>query len=239
MLKFGTMEVGRNIRGLLLPSSEKFNHILRNIYFPTRALIQLKMGHVLASTRSRFTPIESLSYRWILAMNTRLSAGLNRITGYDVCMKLKEEVEKADLEYVGIKQLTRTIQQQYQTAVEARLSSQKSINSLLQRKSHWTEEEINQFTDLYKLELKQEAEEKLLKSQASSSTRDLDNAHDRLTTAMRERYQVEQLWSDKIRATSTYGTLILMTVNLVLFLLIQLYLEPKKRQLLIGENQRR
>lgn len=45
-----------------------------------------------------------------------------------------------------------------------------------------------------------------------------------------ERYHEEQLWSDKIRSVSTYGTWALMVVNLILFVAVQTVFEPYKRK---------
>ncbi len=53
--------------------------------------------------------------------------------------------------------------------------------------------------------------------------------------SMRERYQQEQLWSDKIRKMSTYGTFGLLTFNLILFIMIQFVFEPRKRKRLLDE----
>lgn len=63
----------------------------------------------------------------------------------------------------------------------------------------------------------------------------VDQAHQDLINAMRERYQEEQLWSDKIRRTSTFGTFGLMFVNFLLFLVLQMYIEPRKRRRLVNE----
>ncbi|KAI8892994.1 Mdm33 family-domain-containing protein [Globomyces pollinis-pini] len=47
---------------------------------------------------------------------------------------------------------------------------------------------------------------------------------------MRERYVEEQMYSEKIRQTSTWWTLGLISTNLLLFLMIHFILEPRKKE---------
>ena len=47
------------------------------------------------------------------------------------------------------------------------------------------------------------------------------------------RYHEEQIWSDKIRRASTWGTFALMGVNVVLFIVVQIGLEPWRRKRLV------
>jgi hypothetical protein len=58
----------------------------------------------------------------------------------------------------------------------------------------------------------------------------MDEAHRRLMDVMRERYREEQIWSDYVRSFSSYGTFGLMAVNLFVFLAVQGFLEPRRRQ---------
>ena len=48
------------------------------------------------------------------------------------------------------------------------------------------------------------------------------------------RYHEEQIWSDKIRQFSTWGTILIMCINLVLILLVQFVFEPFKRWRLVN-----
>ena len=44
----------------------------------------------------------------------------------------------------------------------------------------------------------------------------------------------EQIWSDKIRKISTYGTLLLLVINLLSFFALHLLFEPRKRRKLVA-----
>jgi She9 / Mdm33 family len=48
-----------------------------------------------------------------------------------------------------------------------------------------------------------------------------------------DRYHEEQIWSDKIRRASTWGTFALMGINVVLFVVVQIGLEPWRRKRLV------
>ena len=54
-----------------------------------------------------------------------------------------------------------------------------------------------------------------------------------LIDKIRGRYHEEQLWSDKIRATSSYWTLGLIALNFAFFIIIHLYIEPQRREKMI------
>ncbi|CAO3694065.1 unnamed protein product [Rhizopus stolonifer] len=58
----------------------------------------------------------------------------------------------------------------------------------------------------------------------------MDREYMELARSIMERYHEEQLWSDKIRSASTYGTWALMGVNLLLFIAVQTIFEPRKRK---------
>jgi hypothetical protein len=54
-----------------------------------------------------------------------------------------------------------------------------------------------------------------------------------LMKSILHRYHEEQVWSDKIRSVSTYGSLIVLVVNLVVFLGAIAVVEPWKRRRLV------
>lgn len=158
---------------------------------------------------------------------------LNRITGYDSCEKLKLRVSEADQHFRKLKGDLQKSRQDFDAAIQARSRSQKELNSLLQRKQTWADEDLMRFTEVYRKEMKLEQSESEERIRNERLEQDVDRAHQALMDALRERYQEEQLWSDKIRRVSTFGTFSLMTLNVILFLLIQLQIEPKKKKTLL------
>jgi hypothetical protein len=61
----------------------------------------------------------------------------------------------------------------------------------------------------------------------------VERAFDALMKSILHRYHEEQVWSDKIRSVSTYGSLIVLIVNLVVFLGAIAVVEPWKRKRLV------
>ena len=60
-----------------------------------------------------------------------------------------------------------------------------------------------------------------------------EDAGQRLSASILARYHEEQIWSDKIRRMSTWGTWGLMGVNILLFLVFQIGVEPWRRKRLV------
>ena len=60
-----------------------------------------------------------------------------------------------------------------------------------------------------------------------------EEAAAQLSKTILARYHEEQIWSDKIRRMSTWGTWGLMGVNVLLFLLFQVAVEPWRRKRLV------
>ena len=163
---------------------------------------------------------------------TMMSEKINTITGYDECEKLRKRVELKDAEYIALQSDASKIKQIYEQSIQTRSKCQREINSLLQRKHLWNEDEVTKFTLLYRDEMKMEQDEALNRQKHKEAEQSLERAHNELVNSLRERYQHEQLWSDKIRQMSTIGTFSLMLVNILLFVLVQTVTEPRKREAL-------
>ena len=63
--------------------------------------------------------------------------------------------------------------------------------------------------------------------------REAEEAATQLSKSILSRYHEEQVWSDKIRCMSTWGTWGLMGVNVLLFLIFQIGVEPWRRRRLV------
>jgi sensitive to high expression protein 9 len=67
----------------------------------------------------------------------------------------------------------------------------------------------------------------------------VEQAFDALMKSILERYHEEQVWSDKIRSVSTYGSLAVLVVNLIVFLGAIAIVEPwKRKRLVLGLEER-
>lgn len=154
---------------------------------------------------------------------------LNDVTGYSSIERLKKSIDVLEIKLKDAKQNVARLREAYSHAVSIRNQSQKHVNELLQRKHIWSPEDLDKFTKLYTKDTENAKAEEDAKSELKVWEAQEEEISNLLYRAILTRYHEEQIWSDKIRRTSTWGTFILMGVNIFLFLIVQLFLEPWKR----------
>ncbi|KAJ7725378.1 Mdm33 family-domain-containing protein [Mycena metata] len=129
------------------------------------------------------------------------------MTGYEEIEALKRRVVEQETLINEAREAARAAKTAYDLAVVQRSNSQRDINDLLQRKSTWNQADIARFTTL----IPQDHEFEQREAQARAAVHDAEEAVEReFTELMRTilaRYHEEQVWSDKIRSASTYGSL--------------------------------
>lgn len=167
---------------------------------------------------------------------TVLTAGrkLNDITGYSAIETIRKEILVKEQELVTCRQELRDAKEEYSKAISKRSSSQKEVNELLQRKHNWSPEDVQRVTELYKEEYDNQMYEQSASTLVDSKDAEFEDRRLEIAKLISERYHEEQIWSDKIRRASTYGTWVLMGFNVFLFIVVQLGLEPWKRRRLVG-----
>ncbi|KAG0642048.1 Mdm33 family-domain-containing protein [Tuber brumale] len=164
------------------------------------------------------------------------SAGqkLNEITGYSDIEALKRSIEQREQHVKASRQAVRKAKEEYQAAINRRSASQREVNELLQRKHAWSPTDLERFTELYRSDHANEQAETTAQDLLVQAERVADEAQAGLARSILSRYHEEQIWSDKIRRASTWGTWGLMGFNVLLFIVVQLGLEPWKRRRLVG-----
>ncbi|KAI8636291.1 Mdm33 family-domain-containing protein [Parasitella parasitica] len=160
----------------------------------------------------------------------RASRALNELTGYDQIDAVKQKVNNQATLFETTRDEVQSAKRAYESAIETRSTTQRGINELLQRKHLWTGDDVTNFTELYRLEHSHSQAETLAKEKYQACEKQMDREYMELARSIMERYHEEQLWSDKIRSVSTYGTWALMVVNLLLFVAVQTVFEPRKRK---------
>lgn len=118
----------------------------------------------------------------------------------------------------------------YEQAVQQRASSQREVNDLLQRKSSWTDNDVGRFTALVRQDHLYEQAENRAKIKAAETEEVVDKEFTELMRVILHRYHEEQVWSDKIRSASTYGSLTVLGLNMLVFILAIIIVEPWKRK---------
>lgn len=138
-----------------------------------------------------------------------------------------------------IRQAARQAKEVYDEAVSQRAKSQREVNDLLQRKSSWTDDDVGRFTLLVRQDHLFEQAEAKAKAEAHSSEDAVEKEFNELMRTILARYHEEQVWSDKIRSASTYGSLAVLGMNLVVFILAIILVEPWKRKRLLETFEKR
>lgn len=86
------------------------------------------------------------------------------------------------------------------------------------------------FTDIVRQDHSHEQEEGRAKAAVDETESAVEREFTQLLKSILARYHEEQVWSDKIRSMSTYGSLAALGLNLLVFILAILVVEPWKRR---------
>ncbi|PCH40168.1 hypothetical protein WOLCODRAFT_136702 [Wolfiporia cocos MD-104 SS10] len=164
---------------------------------------------------------------------------INKMTGYGKIEELKRQVVEQEARVEGVRRTAREAKDAYDRAVLQRAASQREVNDLLQRKSVWTAEDVARFTALMPQDHQHEQQEAAAKARAVAAEDAVEREFSELMRVILNRYHEEQAWSDKIRSASTYGSLVVMGVNMAVFVLAIVFVEPWKRKRLAQTFERR
>lgn len=148
---------------------------------------------------------------------------------------LIQHFDTLEQEIKDIRIEAREAKKAYEIAVAERSTCQRQVNDLLQRKSSWTEADVSLFTTLVRQDHEFEQAEIRAKQRSAAAELRQETQFNELMRAILNRYHEEQIWSDKIRSVSTYGSLGALGLNLVVFILAIVIVEPWKRKRL-GET---
>lgn len=170
---------------------------------------------------------------------SQLGGHLNRATGYDAIDVLKRQVVEQEARIKATRDAARAAKLAYDEAVIQRAAAQRDVNELLQRKSSWSDEDVGRFTALVRADHAREQDEARAKAAVSASEDAVEREFSALMRTILARYHEEQVWSDKIRSASTYGSLAALGVNLVVFIAAIVFVEPWKRKRLAQTFERK
>ncbi len=161
------------------------------------------------------------------------SQRINDLTGYSGIEALKSRITALEKRVSDAQEAVRSSRQTYKTAVADRASTQREVTGLLARKDTWTPLDLERFTSLYRMDHTNEQAVQEAATRLADAEREAEHAASKLSSSILSRYHEEQIWSDKIRRMSTWGTWGLMGVNVLLFLVFQFGFEPWRRRRLV------
>lgn len=158
------------------------------------------------------------------------SQHINDLTGYSGIEALKRTITAHEQQLEASQEDVRVSRLNYKQLVADRAASQREVTTLLARKDTWTPIDLERFTSLYRSDHGNEHAVQEAAQRLADAERAAEQAGSRLNAAILARYHEEQIWSDKIRRMSTWGTWGLMGVNVLLFLVFQFGFEPWRRE---------
>ncbi|KAL2019851.1 hypothetical protein VTK56DRAFT_9113 [Thermocarpiscus australiensis] len=169
------------------------------------------------------------------------SQKINDLTGYSAIEAIKARNSQLELELAAAQRRLRAARQSYKSLTAHRAATQREVTTLLARKDTWQPADLERFTSLYRLDHELEAQVAGAGAELTEAETDEARLSGELNAGILKRYHEEQIWSDRIRRQSTWGTWGLMGVNVVLFLVLQFVAEPWRRKRLmrgIAESER-
>ncbi|GAA5962431.1 hypothetical protein JCM8115_001492 [Rhodotorula mucilaginosa] len=164
---------------------------------------------------------------------------INHATGYEEIERLRNDVGEKEKALLVARENAIRLKQAYTERVKMRADSQREVNDLLQRKATWTGPDVIRFTELVQTEHENDRAEKEAKEAMDAAEAEVEKGFSGMMQAILERYHEEQVWSDKIRSMSTYGSLAITSLNVLLFLLSILLIEPWRRRRLVENVEER
>ncbi|KAF4339449.1 mitochondrion biogenesis (She9) [Fusarium beomiforme] len=191
---------------------------LRHLTLNRMSELKEKFSHAMDTLQSR-------------AMNA--SQTLNDITGYTGIEAIKHQNAKLEADLAAAHERVREARQEYKTSNASRATTQREVTTLLARKDNWSPIDLERFTELYRAD--HTLEGKVAASQEALTEAEMEEQRlsQQLNAGILKRYHEEQIWSDRIRRASTWGTWGLMGMNFVLFVILQFVAEPWKRRRLV------
>lgn len=172
--------------------------------------------------------MDNLQSRVLVASQT-----LNDLTGYSAIESIKATNARLEADLATAQEDLRRARQQYKAVNAQRAGTQREVTTLLARKDTWTPLDLERFTTLYRQDHELEAAVAEASTRLTEAEADEARLSQALNSGILKRYHEEQIWSDRIRRQSTWGTWGLMGVNFLLFLILQFVAEPWKRNRLM------
>lgn len=172
--------------------------------------------------------MDTLQARVLTASQT-----LNDITGYTSIDGIKAENETLEKQLAEAQTRVREARVTYKTSNSKRAATQREVTTLLARKDSWSPTDLERFTELYRADHILESEAVAAQEALTTAEADEQSLNQRLNAGILKRYHEEQIWSDRIRQASTWGTWGLMAMNFLLFVVLQFFAEPWRRRRLI------
>lgn len=172
--------------------------------------------------------MDNLQSRALTATQT-----INDLTGYSAIEAIKARNTQLEHDHAAAQRRLRNARHNYKSLNAHRAATQREVTTLLARQATWTPPDLERFTTLYRLDHELETQVTAAAAELTEAETDEAKLSGELNAGILKRYHEEQIWSDRIRRQSTWGTWGLMGVNVVMFLVLQFVAEPWRRKRLM------
>lgn len=143
---------------------------------------------------------------------------LSETSGEKEISYLKQQVNDISLQFDKVTQQVTFIRDQTVTLQSKYEDLQKEHLQLMMRRDSWSEVDIQRFADITSSEVHTKRELDTSRIQLKQCEDLQEKTKKEYMDAVRKRYHEEQLWQDKWRVISTYGTWILIGINSIVFI---------------------
>jgi sensitive to high expression protein 9 len=154
----------------------------------------------------------------------------NEHSGTHEISKLKDIVNHSSLQFDNQQRLVTEARKAVDTALSAWEQSQTQHSQLLSSRDKWTSTQAIQFAKLLENEVQIRTNLEVAKSDLSNKEIQLSKYQMEYMNNLRKRYHEEQVWTDKWRILSTYGTWGLIGLNSIVFLVSQYMFRQREIQ---------
>ncbi|KAH7063471.1 Mdm33 family-domain-containing protein [Macrophomina phaseolina] len=162
---------------------------------------------------------------------------VNSYTGTDFSgiEALRQEIKQQEQLVKTRRAEVEDAKRQLEAAQAQQQASQKEVVGLLERKHSWAANDLERYMSLIRSEHLNDQAVRSAKDAVMAADRALEEARAHLEKRERAQYHEEQIWSDTIRRNSTWVTIGLMGVNILLLLSQLVAIEPWRRRRLVRE----
>ena len=140
-----------------------------------------------------------------------------KATGTEKILMFDKSVSQCDKAFRAARQARVEAEERFEEAVAARADAQHRLQTLLERKSHWKEGDVEKYTELVVSENTLVAEESASRKSLKQLQVEVDEAQSRFIDTVSNRMKEEVVWAEFNRRIAAYGTLTLVVLNSALF----------------------
>ncbi|KAJ7695705.1 Mdm33 family-domain-containing protein [Mycena rosella] len=170
---------------------------------------------------------------------SQLGFQLNKMTGYEEIETLKRRVVEQETRINDARNAAREAKTAYDMAVVQRSNSQRESTISYSASLTGTRRTSRASRRSSRRTIRSSNKRRHARAAAHAAEEAVEHEFTELMRTILARYHEEQVWSDKIRSASTYGSLAALSLNLLVFVVAIIFVEPWKRRRLAATFEKK